>query len=301
MKFRTRLLFCWLACAFWQPVQAQDKLLHPTFQPGFEYVLRNHQRLETVLGAGLPNAGKQVADVDLELVSSCRAEGPAQQREVAVRLARVRVNLVMGEVSMTYDSAQADSAETLLGQTFKGVIGKSFQMVLDSQDQVVQVRGQEAFAVPGSPLGQYVGVEQLIQVAMPMVALGIPEGGVSAGQSWDHVKNNSMGPAGKLRAGYHVTCGGREQGVATFSYRAELQLDPAVASPGSEAKVRIGIENGSLSGSMRVDESKRFPVAGSAEGSLEMTMPNPAGSGQALRLPILQKRSFELLSMKPLM
>lgn len=289
---------CWFLCGSW--LLAQEKSPRPTFQPGFEYVLRNHQRLETVLGAGLPNAGKQVAEVEIDLASSCRAGGLSGQREIAIRLARVRVNLAMGEISMSYDSSQADSAETLLGQTFKGVIGKSFLVVLDSQDQVIEVRGQEAFAVPKSPLGQYVGVDQLIQVAMPMVALGVPDGGVLPGQSWDHVKNNSMGPAGKLRATYHVTRNGREQGLAAYSYRARLELDPAAAPAGADPKVRIGIEDGGLTGSMRVDEGKNFPVSGSAEGSLVMTMPNPADPNQALRLPISQKRSFELLSMKPL-
>ena len=280
---------------------AQERLLPPTFQPGFEYVIRSQQTVETVLGAGLPNSGKQVVDVTLDLVVSSRANPAVPgHRDLTIQLAKVCSNAQMGGLRMTYDSTAPDSAETLLGQAFRGVIGKSFQITLDPQDRVTEVKGQSTFEAQTSQFGRQVGVPQLIQSAMPMLMLGVPKEGIVPGQAWDHVKDSSMGPAGTLKAACHVTYATNEGEVAVFEYKGKLALDSENSALENGSKPRIGIENGILRGTMRVDKSKRFPVSGSGQGSLKMIIPNPAAANQPAELPITQRRSFELLGMRRL-
>lgn len=280
---------------------APEPLLPPTFQPGFEYVMRSQQTLETMLAAGLPNAGKQVADVTFELVASCRNHPQtADHRDISIRLEKVRMNVDMGGIRLTYDSSLPDSGETLLGQTFKGVMGKTFQITLDPEDQVVELKGLEEIGAVRSPLGQQIGVEQLTQVAMPMLTLGVPKEGVTPGQTWRHLKDVSMGPVGKLHADHAVTYAGEEAGIAELRYQAELRLAAGNGGGEKNPKSPVTIEKGNLSGILRVDKAKRFPVSGAGEGSLTMTMMNPADPAQTLQLPITQRRTFELVSMSPL-
>jgi hypothetical protein len=274
----------------------EERLAPPRFQAGFEYVIRSRQVVETVLGAGLPNAGRQVADVTFELEAACRGQpGGAGQRELAIRLGKVKMDLQMGSLRMTYDSALPDNAGTLLGQAFGEVVGKTFEVVLDGADQIVEVRGLEQ-AGKATPFGQQLGPEQLTQVAMPMLTLGIPREGVAAGESWEHVKEVAMGPAGKLNAVHRVSYAGDEAGLAVLRYEAELRLGAGAAGqPGTGAAGQ-----GVLKGSMRVDRGKRFPVSGEGEGTLRMKVPNPTDPAQSIELPITQRRSFELVSMSPL-
>lgn len=283
------------------PSPAQQALLPPSFQPGFEYLIRSQQSLETVLGPGLPNAGKQVADVTLELLAACRPSpsGPAR-REVSIQLAKVRMDVLMGGLKIAYDSTQPASAETLLGQNLHGLVGQAFVLTLDAEDHIVRVEGAEKFAVPASPLGQQLGVEQLTQMAMPMFTLGMPREGVKPGQTWEHVKDSSMGPAGKLQASYQVTYEGEQDGVALCRYQAHLQIHPGQAGAANAAPSRVSLEEGTLSGTVRVDKSKQFPTEGAGEGHLTLSVPGPADAGQPVQLPITQRRSFELLRMRPL-
>jgi len=279
---------------------AQDRLLPPTFQPGMEYTIESRQHLETTLGEGMPNAGKQVVDISFQLVSTClpHPEKP-DWREVTVELAEVKMDVVMGGLKMTYDSSAPAAEETLLGQTFREIIGKSFQITLGPDDTVTAVEGIEQFDAENNPVSRQFGPEQLTQIAMPMVNLGIPRQGVVPGQTWKHDRDTAMGPAGNLQASYEVTYAGDQGNLARLEYEAELNLKLETAAGEDAPKSVIRVEDGALKGSMMVDRELRFPKSGEGTGSLRFIMPNPVDAEKSLELPVTQRRSFELLHARP--
>jgi len=297
------LAFCLFADV---TARAADPLHAPTYQPGREYILRSSQHAETVLAiAGAGAQARQVADIDIELRSVCQKnKDQAALRDLLIELTALRMDVRLGGVQMTYDSAAPGSAQTVLGQSFGRLVGKSFTVVLDAADEVVSTLGLEEFAQGDNPLGQQFGPEQLKQIAMPALRLGIPETGASLGEEWEHRRELSLGEGQKVTAVFDVRYArdevleNRSHGV--LEYAARVNADLLSGGGAKDPKSPIRIREGRLNGAMSIDKDLRFPRSGMVMTTMTVTLPNPVNPKEMLELPVEQSMSFELLSTRKL-
>ena len=299
-------LLAMLALFCSSPRSWADPLLPPIYQPGREYVIRSVQHAETVAGFSAKSQAKQVADIELEIRSLCQANktSPAL-RDVQIQLMSLKMNLRLGGVEMSYDSKDPKSSETLLGQTFRSMVGKSFSVTLDEKGAIVESKGMEQFATGDSILAQQLGPEQLKQIATPALRLGVPEEGAALGRTWKEDREIPLGPDQKLVAAFDVTYArdelleNRPHGV--IEYGAEVDADLQIPAPdGKGATTAIQIRKGRLNGAMSIDKELRFPRSGMAMTSMTMALPNPTNPKELIELPVEQSMSFELLSTRKL-
>ncbi len=302
--WRFPLLFAVLAAVLSVPLSgsAADPLLPPTYQPGREYVLRSTQHAETVVGVSGDAKAKQVADVELEVRSVCQAhKTDSKLRDVAVELLAMKINVRLGGVEMRYDSREADSAKTLLGQTFRPLVGKSFSVTLDEAGEVVATKGMEQFSTGDNLLAQQFGPEQLKQIATPALRLGVPAKGAALGESWKQDRDITLGPGQHLTASFDVRYArdelleNRPHGV--IEYGAGINADLQTAAAGSKAPATtVQIRQGRLNGAISIDKELRFPRSGMSMTTMTMSLPNPSNSAEMVEIPVQQSMNFELLS-----
>jgi hypothetical protein len=300
------VLFLLVAAGVAPAVRAADPLLAPTYHPGREYVLRSTQHAETVLAvAGGGAQARQVADIVVDLRSVCQKnKDQGHLRDLLIELTALRMDVVLGGVRMSYDSAAPGSAQTVLGQSFGTLVGKSFTVVLDEADEVVATRGLEAFAQGDNPLGQQFGPEQLKQIAMPALRLGLPDAGAAVGEEWQHRRELTLGEGQKVTAAFDVRYArdevleNRSHGV--LEYSARIDADLLAGGGAQDPKSPLRIRQGRLNGAMSIDKELRFPRSGMVMTTMAVTLPNPARPKEILELPVEQSMSFELLSTRKL-
>jgi hypothetical protein len=288
------------------PSLAGESILPPTYQPGREYVLRSTQHAETVAGFSGEAKARQVADVELEVRSVCRErEGEPRLRDVAVELLAMKIKVRLGSVEMRYDSRETESGKTVLGQTFRPLIGKSFSVTLDEAGEVVETAGMEAFSTGDNLLAQQFGPEQLKQIATPALRLGVPTRGAVLGESWKQDREIELGPGQRLTAAFDVRYArdelleNRAHGVIEYGagIDADLQTAPGGEKvPGMTIRIRKGRVNGAIS----IDKELRFPRSGMSMTTLTMTLPNPSKPAETIEIPVRQSMDFELLSTRRL-
>jgi hypothetical protein len=283
-----------------------EPLLPPIYQPGREYVIRSVQHAETVAGFSAKTQAKQVADIELEVRSVCQTNktSPAL-RDVLIELTALKMVFRLGSVEMNYDSQDPKSGETLLGQTFRELVGKSFSVTLDDQGAIVESHGMEQFDTGNNIIAQQLGPEQLKQIATPALRLGVPGKGAAIGETWKEQREVSLGTEQKLVADFDVRYArdelleNRPHGV--LEYGADIDADLQIPAPdGKGASTVIQIRKGRLNGAMSIDKELRFPRSGMAMTSMTMTLPNPANPKENIELPVEQSMSFDLLSTRKL-
>ncbi|MEO0448185.1 MAG: DUF6263 family protein, partial [Verrucomicrobiota bacterium] len=258
-------------------------------------LIQNKQEIVTEVAP----MGKQVIQMEFEMKNICRLLPEGDLRELDVTLTKVMMKLNMGGLEMAFDSSEPGQENNIVGQAFQHVLGKSFQLHLDPSGEVVEVLGMEDFGEAKTPFGQQLGPEQLKQIALPMMSLGIPDGGVQVGDTWDHQVDTPMGPAGNLKSAFTFTYQGDEAGLARMNYESQIDLKLNPKRDAKDPPMPIEVSNGDLSGHLTVDKEKRFPQSGEASANLKLSMPNPADPTVKLEIPLEQTMSFRLLSMTP--
>lgn len=305
-RFPQMFVVTLVACLPARSPGAGEPLPAPSYQPGREYVLRSVQHAETVVGISGDAKARQVADVELEVRSVCQArKGEAKLRDVVVELLAMNIKVRLGSVEMRYDSRQPESGKTLLGQTFRPLIGKSFSVTLDEAGDVVATAGMEAFSTGDHLLAQQFGPEQLKQIATPALRLGVPVGGVVMGASWKQDREIELGPGQRLTASFDVAYArdelleNRAHGVIEYGAGIDADLETAPAD-GKVPGMKIRIREGRVNGAVSIDKELRFPRSGMSMTTLTMKLPNPAEPGETVEIPVRQSMEFELLSTRRL-
>lgn len=284
------------------PASGADLLLPPAYQPGREYLIRSTQHAETVAGVAGDARAKQVADVELEVRSVCQAaKSDPKLREVTVELLAINLKVRLGGVEMSYDSRQAGSEKTLLGQTFRPLVGKSFSVTMDEAGEIIATKGMEQFSTGDNLLATQFGPEQLKQIATPALRLGVPEKGATLGQTWKQDREIVLGPEQRLTAAFDVRyrrdelLENRSHGV--IEYGADINADLRTApADGKTPPITVQIRHGRINGAISIDKELRFPRSGMSITSMTMMLPDPAKPGKFVELPVEQSMNFELLS-----
>ncbi len=297
------VLLLFLTLPAW--LRAADPLPPPTYQPGREYVIRSTQHAETVVGVSGQREARQVVDIVIDIRSVCqRAKGNAAHRDVLIELTAVSMVVRLGGVEMNYDSREPGAGQTVLGQSFGTLVGKSFTVTLDDEDNIVGTQGLDELGAAENPLGQQFGPEQLKQIAMPALRLGIPETGAVLGQEWKHQREIALGDGQKLTAAFNVrytrdeVLENRSHGV--IEYGARIDADLLAGGGGQDPKTAIRIREGLLNGAMSIDKELKFPRSGMAVTKMTVTLPDPSDPEKTLELPVEQSMSFDLLSTRRL-
>ncbi len=272
---------------------ANDPLLPPTYQAGKEYVLQNTQRTEIAGGVG-----NQAIDLSLDIVVRCdRAKGREGQRVLNTMVTRLKADMKLGALSMNYNSEEAGSEKTLLGQTFSTILDQEFKIYLNEADEVVEVEGLKDLG--NNPLAQQFGPKQLSQMVIPQLNLGIPVAGVNIGETWSNKVDGQFGPGTNLNVDYELKYTGDEVADdphAIIEYSANLAMQLTGGGDEKDSKMSLKIEDGKMTGSVAINKKQRFPRNGTANITMTMEAPNPQNPSQRIDLPVKQTIEFKTLS-----
>lgn len=306
MKSPLTLLLLLLAFAGYAAAQA-GKLLPPTYQAGKTYVLQSSYHGETELGIappGQPNAKpedtKQVVDMEIGMTAVCRdSSKEAGMRLVQSTIDSAVMKLKMGNIVMDYNSAEKGSEETLLGKSLHPMVGKTFTFVINEKDEIVRIEGLEQ--IPAAPGGMNpFGAEQVKQMTLPAMTLGIPAEGVDRGHAWKQESSINIGQLGKFTVNQNLVYEGDKQvdgaTCAVLKNSAGLELNPAAKpKPGG---MNIKVQDGVMAGEILVDKALRFPRLVTSRISMNIVLPNPLNQAETIKAPVVNQVTFKLVSVK---
>lgn len=274
---------------------ANDPLLPPTYQVGKEYVLQNTQRTE-VAGGG----GAQTIDLSLDITVRCdRARGREGQRVLNTSISRLKADMKLGALAMNYNSEEAGSEKTLLGQTFSTILEQEFKIYLNQDDEVVEVEGLKDLG--NNPLAQQFGPKQLSQMVIPQLNLGIPPAGINLGEEWGNEVKGQFGPGTDLKVDYKLKYAGNETDDdphALVEYSANLAMELTGGGDEKDSKMSLKVDDGKMTGSIAINKKQRFPRNGTAKITMTMEAPNPQNPSERIKLPVNQTIEFKTLSVK---
>jgi hypothetical protein len=230
-------------------------------------------------------------------------------KSVESEYTRVAMDMnTMGQ-ELTYDSAKADEGTN--NPMLAGVgamVGKSFTMILDENNEIVEVRGLEelAGAAGGNPMTaemmkQFLDKDQLGQMMNMWVTASFPEGPVKPGDSWPVDIEWDMAKMGKVgyKGTYELT-GYQEHGghdCAVIEMEAKLNMDFTAGDEGEDDKAGLGammkqlgmkMSGGETTGTIYWDNELGWMRGMEMEQVMTMSMTNPQ-TGEAMEIPMNQK------------
>ncbi len=279
------------------PIFAQDLLLPPTYETGKEYLLQNVQHTE-IAGGG----GNQTIDLSLDIRVHCeRAKGRGRQRVLQTTITRLKADMNLGAVAMNYNSEEAGSEKTLLGQTFQNIVNQEIRIFLNEAGEVVEVDGLQDLKA-NNPLAQQFGPKQLTRMVIPQLNLGIPARGVRIGDTWKNQVDENFGAGTSLKVDYQMKYAGDDPSdgrIALVDYTAGLAMKlTGGGGQGKDPRLSLTVEDGKMNGRITIDKKLRFPKKGTTNLTMTMKAPNPQNPAETLDLPVKQTLEFRVLSVK---
>lgn len=279
-----------------------EPLLPPTYLPGKTYLFQTTQHMEAplALGAGGSDA-KQVVDFTLDFRAECeRDKEEPTERIVSTEINRVRANMNMGNIEMGYDSDDPSSENSILSSAFGEVKGEKFVFYLNEADEIVDVTGTGK--LEGGKDDNFMqirfGKEQIKQMVLPALKLGVPAEGVELDGRWTNDMNLTLGPAGNIAAKYKFHYVKDEGELAVVEYTADLSIDVQAAGGENDPKVPVEVKDGEVKGFMKIDKNLRFLRLGEANIKTVLTTDHPLDPTQKMELPVTMSMGFELLNIE---
>ncbi|MEM7011519.1 MAG: DUF6263 family protein [Verrucomicrobiota bacterium] len=271
-----------------------EPLLSPRYEIGKQYITQHSQRTQI---------GEQEIDLSFKLYSICRNASGNADREVVSTMTQLKVELKLGEQTMSFDSERQSTGDSPIGASFGKLVGKSFAIQLDESGEVVGVSRIDAFADgAANPLGHHFGEETLQQLLMASIDLGVPADGVKKGGNWLHEVETPLAPDGHVRTAYRYRYETNEtvDGVdcARIDGLGVLSISMKSGGGDEDPKDDIETDDGSVSGSIWMDQKLRFPRKSSANVRMNLTAPHPTKQGEQLRTPVVQKVEMKLISVR---
>jgi len=291
-----------LAMAWLPMTLLAEPLLPPTYLPGKTYLFQTTQHMEAplALGAGGSDA-KQVVDFTLDFAADCKRdpEEPTE-RVVTTQISRVRANMNMGNIAMDYDSDDPNSGESVLSNAFGEVKGEKFVFYLNEADEIVDATANSKLEGQSDDNFMQIrlGKEQIKQMVLPALKLGVPAGGVELDSRWTNDMNLTLGPAGNIAAKYQFHYVKDEGDLAVVEYTADLSIDVQAAGGENDPKVPVEVKDGEVSGFMKIDKTLQFLRLGEANIKTLLTTDHPLDPTQKLEIPVTMSMGFELLNVE---
>lgn len=192
------ILFPVLAAALTLNINAADKmLLRPHWEPGKLYKQENVTEMNMVM-PGLGAAGEQKTNISQSLTVGVTKEPGSDNKAAEVKFAAIKGSMSMLGQVMTYDSTDPAKSQPFLQQAFGAMVGKSFTIVYDKEDNFVAVRGIENLAP--TPLGktQAMDGKQMAEMFRKSMDMGLPKTPVAVGDTWEFEEKMDLPPIGKL-------------------------------------------------------------------------------------------------------
>ncbi len=173
------------------PAAAQKVLLRPSLEAGKVYVQEQVTDSETPAVLGQPAQTIHVVQTTEIRVS---AEPGTKRKLAAVRMGRVQASIVSEGKTKGYDSEDPAKSEPFLQQTYGTMAGRTFTLVFDAEDRIVEVRGAEGMG--GTPLAGGTGPDgaQLAEAYRVSYEMFLPKAPTSVGDVWSTEETVELPP-----------------------------------------------------------------------------------------------------------
>ncbi len=188
------------------------------------------------------------------------ADEKAEKYTIRQKIEAVKMNLVVGNTPIRYDSTLKDAADSPLSTFFKPLLGAEFTLTLGPKNKVTDIKGREEFikklkeANPNmAPLLDHVLTEdQLKQMSEPAFAVVKGPGQkVKLGDTWSRPEEGKLkltiGPIGSYEARYNFKYGGKDEAKnGLHKIEMKTELDYKVPDSKQAGGLPFKIEGGTL-------------------------------------------------------
>lgn len=309
-----------LSCLLLLAARGADKegvVFKQQYRPGHLYHQTTSMSQEMDLDLGAQRMDQRLAmSVGMESRVTPSADG--KTKLVALKYDRAVVSVNAQGQKFSYDSNTPDAANSGPLAMFGKVIGKSFNVVFNSNDEVIRVdkldealdklSGADAL---GASMFRELFDEESVKRMLQQSVLRSPHGRtMRTGEGWPFIHQMKLPGIGKLnvKGQYTFTTMVERNGVSCAEVRAAADIvldtsEEAGASKESETfaqQMKMKLEQGRLQGTLYYDPAIQFTRELEIEQRMTLTAKIPDGTGKVLRLPMKQVVTMKLDSFAPL-
>ncbi len=241
-----------------------------------------------------------------------------KSKRVTVKYDRAAVSMNSQGEKFSFDSQNPDAANSGPLAMFGKVVGKSFKVVFNSDDEVARVENLDetldtlSGADPlGASMFREMFNEESVKRMLQQSVLRSPERrSIRVGEGWPFEQEMNLPGIGKLniKGRYTFTTMVEHNGVKCAEVRAsaEILLDTTKKSGSPEEnqtvvqQMKMKLEQGRLQGVIYYDPAIDFTRELEIEQRMTLTATVPDGTGKSLRLPMRQILRMKLDAFGPI-
>ncbi|MBY0525138.1 MAG: hypothetical protein K2R98_17160 [Gemmataceae bacterium] len=167
---------------------------------------------------------------------------PVEQKDkdwiIKQKIEGVKMEIVIGGNTISYDSTNPGTANNPLSEFFKALVGSEFTLTVGPDMKVTKVEGRDEFLkklVAANQqmkplLDQILSENALKQMADPSFAVVPPKGEAKKDETWENKTKLELGPIGSYDTTYTYKFLGEEKGLAKIGVTAALKYN----APGAD-------------------------------------------------------------------
>jgi hypothetical protein len=260
-------------------------------------------------------------NVDSTMVMAVKEGEKPGQKLVKMTYGRMAMKMNVGGQEMNYDSTKPDEASGPLGEVMGKIAGKSFNMVLDEKNEVLELKGMEELKKELGPMGQMFGKESFSQM-LKLSDLQAPDRDLKTGEIWPMEIKLPLPGVGNLSMRGDCTyekdteVDGRKCALIEVGGIVSLKGDAEKKSSDEKEEEDSGEEGDEAGQLNELMKSLNMKMTGKYEGKVSfdtelglervtemkmnftMTMNNPAEPGKTMTVPMKQRMVQKLISVK---
>ncbi|MEM8954442.1 MAG: DUF6263 family protein [Verrucomicrobiota bacterium] len=275
------------------------------YQVGKTYV----QNMEMDQNSKIAMGGQEIdqkMNMDMEITMKVAEVPDSADKAVETEYTRVAMEMTTMGQEMKYDSADTSGANNPMLAGVGAMVGKSFTMILDEENQIKDVTGLDeiAGAAGGNPvtaemMQQFLDKDQLGQMMNMWVTSSFPQEPVKPGDSWPVDVEWEMPKMGKV--GYDGTYtlegykeyGGHDCAVIEMDAQLNMNFDGLAEGAGDEGmgammkQLGMKMTGGKTTGTIYWDNELGWMRGMEMDQTMTMSMMNPQ-TGEPMEIPMEQ-------------
>ena len=289
-----------LAFAFClQTVHAEEPVkLEMKYLVGKTYTQNMHMQQEMAFEVA-GNKLEQEILMDTRIIMKVTEGDKAGTKNVGISYDRIAQSVDMNGQKMAYDSDKPEEGNPMLGIALKGLIGKSFTMVVDEKMEIKEILGIDEMLAGGdeataAAMKKMLSKEYLEQIFHANLTQALPENAVVKGDKWDVEYSQKIPDMGSVKVSGKMSHDGADeidgQKCVKLGNNLKMEIDLSGIDENANpamAAMAMRIEDGKMEGSTWWDPALGYARKAAFTQTMTMSMKNPE-TGEKMTIPMVQ-------------
>ena len=206
-----------LACAFClSAAQAEEPVkLKMQYHVGKKYTQNMSMEQEMAFDVQ-GQKFEQLIEMDSRIVMDVTEGDQAGTKNIAISYERISQSVDMNGQKMAYDSDKPEEGNPMLAMGLKGLVGKKFNIVMNDQLQVTEVKGLDKLmegvdAATAAATQKMLSKDYLEQMFNVNMTQSLPKKAVVKGDSWDVNYSQAIPDMGAVKVSGKMSHEGQEE------------------------------------------------------------------------------------------